>query len=227
MYEHMPDVLLPRPDQGIHVEDHTFFISADLGQANDYTAISILERIVKGYGILGLDRMGERAYHLRHVERMRQVEYPLVCARLAALYNSPELADVEKSVVIDFTGLGRPFYDLMKASGFYYSLNAISITGGMDVTMGQGQGVYHVPKRDLVSTLQVLLQNGTLKIASAIMEKSALIEELSNFAVKISASGHDTYGGRSGVHDDIVLSVSMAAWLATRRWCRWSQGKVM
>ena len=227
MHDHIPPrARLPRPDQGIHVEDHQFFISADLGQANDFTAISILERIVKGNGILGLDAMGERSYHLRHLERPpRGTEYTVVVNRLAELYHSPPLADTTKSVVIDYTGLGRPLYDLMKASGFYHSLNAISITGGDNVT--QDRGVYHTPKRDLVSNLQVMLQNGSLKIAQGIKEKDALIEELSSFQTKITASGHDTYGGRSGVHDDIVLSVAMAAWLAARRWCRWSQGKVM
>ncbi len=39
------------------------------------------------------------------------------------------------------------------------------------------------------------------------------------FRTKISEGGRDTYGARSGAHDDLVLSVAMGAWLATRdRW---------
>ena len=43
----------PAPDNGINVQARRFFISADLGQANDYTAISIIERILTGPGVLG------------------------------------------------------------------------------------------------------------------------------------------------------------------------------
>jgi len=227
MLEHIPPrARLPRPDQGIHVEDHQFFISADLGQANDFTAISILERIVKGNGILGLDAMGERSYHLRHLERPpRGTEYTVVVNRLAELYHSPPLADTTKSVVIDYTGVGRPVYDLMVKSGFYYSLNAISITGGEQVTYNGP--VMNVPKRDLITNLQVLLQNGSFRIAKGIKETEALVEEMTNFQVKISATGHDVYGARNGVHDDLVLSVAMGAWLATRRSCRTGWGMDM
>ncbi len=217
---------IPRPSQGIHIEQHMFFISADLGQANDYTAISIIERIIKGEGVLGHDREGEKAYHLRHIERPpRGTEYPAVVERLVELYHSPQLAEAVKAVVIDYTGVGRPVYDLMRQRGFYSSLNAISITAGDQVT--SGRGVYNVPKRDLITNLQVMLQNGTMKIAKGIKEADALVEELTNFQVKITASGHDVYGARSGLHDDIVLSVAMGAWLAARRACRFGVGKAM
>lgn len=207
----------PRADQGIHIEDRIFIISADLGQANDYTAISILERIIKGYGILGQQGEGEKSYHLRHLERMpRGTEYPCVVDRLVALFRSPQLAMQKKAVVVDLTGVGRPVYDMMKLSGFQRSLNAITITAGNNVTKPQ-RGIYNVPKRDLVTNLQMLLQNNELRVAKGIREIDTLIEELTNFQVKITASGHDVYGGRSGVHDDLVLSVAMAAWIARLR----------
>lgn len=218
-YNHIPDVILPREDQGIHIQKRLFVISADLGQANDYTAISILERITTGEGVLGYRGEGEIAYHLRHLERPpRGTEYPEVVDRLIALFKSAQLKDAEKAVVIDLTGVGRPVFDMMRKAGFYHSLNAISITGGGTVNFIDGH--FNVPKRDLVTTLQVFLQNGTMKIAKGIKEADALIEELANFQVKITDSGRDVYGGRSGVHDDLVLSVAMAAWLAGRRRCR-------
>jgi len=65
-----------------------------------------------------------------------------------------------------------------------------------------------------------MLQNGTLKIAKGIKEADALIEEMANFQTKITDSGHDIYGGKSGVHDDIVLSVAMGCWLAVQSWHR-------
>jgi len=208
--------IFPRPDEGIHIQDRTFIISADLGQANDYTAISVIERILNGVGVLGYMGRGEKQLHLRHIERpSRGTEYPAIVDRLIELYKSPQLKDAPKAVVIDLTGLGRPVYDMMRQAGFNRSLSAINITGGMDSTFTEGH--YNVPKRELITGLQIHLQNGTLKIAKGIKEGAALVEELANFQTKISDSGRDTYGGRSGVHDDIVLSVAMGVWLADRK----------
>src|SRR3712207_4474253 len=58
------------------------------------------------------------------------------------------------------------------------STSTIVITGGDAVT--HEDGVYRVPKRDLVSTCQVLLQGERLKIASALPEAATLTQELLN-----------------------------------------------
>ena len=44
-----------------------------------------------------------------------------------------------------------------------------------------------------------------------------LVEELMAFQVKVNAQAHDTYGAwREGAHDDLVLAVAVATWLADR-----------
>ncbi len=51
------------------------------------------------------------------------------------------------------------------------------------------------------------------KVAEALPEAPTLIQEVLAFKVKITANAHDTYEAwREGVHDDLVLSVAMAAW---------------
>lgn len=188
-----------------------FYISADLGQVNDYTAITIIERITKHAG---------NEYHLRHIERPeRGTTYPKIAERIHELFNSPELAQHNKYVVIDITGVGRPVWDIMKNSGyshgFCHRLSGISITGGSNVT--KDGAIYNVPKRDLVSALQVVFQNKELKIAKGIPNADVLISEMTNFRVKINTNGHDQYEAwREGVHDDIVLSAAMGVWLASR-----------
>ena len=222
-YSYMP---LPARGNGINIEERVFIISADLGQANDYTAISVIERIIKGPGVLGPDRRGERLFHLRHIERPeRGTSYPDIVDRLVELYRSPQMSKTEKAVVIDLTGLGRPVYDMMRRAGFVSSMNAVSITGGTEVNFSDGH--FNVPKRDLITNLQILLQNESLKIAKGLKEANTLIEELSNFQTKISDTGRDTYNGRSGVHDDIVLSVAIGAWLGCRRYFRTGTDKTM
>ena len=215
MYSHMPDRLLAREDHSINIDSSMFFISADLGQAQDYTCITIIERLTKGVGVLD-----EVHYHLRHIERPpRGTEYPNIVDRIEAIFNSETLKEFKKAVVIDMTGVGRPIFDLMVQQGFRRVLNAITITGGNEVTEPHWN-THNVPKRDLVTNLQIMLQNGALRIARGLKEADALTDELMNFKTKITDSGRDVYGARAGTHDDIVLSVAMGAWMATRRRCR-------
>ena len=60
---------------------------------------------------------------------------------------------------------------------------AITITGG-DLAIREG-AKWRVPKRDLVSLMQVLLQTQRLKVAEGLPDAAVLVEELLNFRVKI------------------------------------------
>jgi hypothetical protein len=199
-----------------------FFISADLAQVNDYTAITIIESFLE-------DKTGAE-YHLRHIERPeRGTPYPKIVDRLKELAESPQLRQEHKTVAIDITGVGRPVWDLLKQNfrGTWAKLTGILITGGSEVT--EDGKIYRVPKRDLISALQVAFQNGQLKIAAGLPEADTLIKELTNFKVKINLNGHDQYEAwREGVHDDIVLSAAMGMWLATRRYNsrKWSKSLI-
>ena len=78
----------------------------------------------------------------------------------------------------------------------------------------------NVPKRELVSTIQVLLQTKRLRIPSLLPEAQVLLEEMTNFQVKISLTGHDSYGAwREGTHDDLLLAVALACWAAEKKSC--------
>ena len=85
-----------------------FFVGLDLGQAQDYSAVSILEKI------LPEEEDGMREYHLRHLYR-----YPLgtsyadVCRSIRRMVEEPELRR-QSVVVIDLTGTGRPIQDLFR-----------------------------------------------------------------------------------------------------------------
>ena len=213
---------------GIH-RLNEFVISADLAQVNDYTAITVIERVVRretketGHRcpMLGMPItekiVDTREFRLRHIERPeRGTSYPKIVERLKELYNSPQLKRNTHALVIDITGVGRPVWDLLKKARIGATLKGITITGGNTVT--QDAGIYSVPKRDLITSLQVAFQNGELKIAPGLPEADTLIKELTNFKVKINLNGHDQYEAwREGIHDDIVLSAAMGVWLLSQR----------
>ena len=116
-------------------------------------------------------------------------------------------------VVADTTGVGLPVFEMLGAAGVT-GLKGVTIHSGDAVT--RDGPISRVPKRDLVSTLQVLFQSGRLQIADGLPEGRVLRHELQSFKAKINiATGHDSYEAwREGDHDDLVLSLAMAAWYA-------------
>ena len=198
-----------------------FFMGLDLGKASDYTAIAVLEEVQLPTGKVMLDKRGEtigpemvRRYYLRHLERLRLgTSYPAIVARVKDLLSKSPLKGAA-ILIVDATGVGAPVVDMLRGADVGASIVPVTITGGSAVSRDPAQG-YGVPKRDLVSNLQVLFQSGRLKIADKLPEAQILVKELLGFQVKISLDAHDSYGAwREGTHDDLVLSVALAAWYA-------------
>jgi hypothetical protein len=184
-----------------------FYVGLDLGQANDYTALSVLEQIHS-------EGVAETSYHVRHLERVRNVPYPEIVSKVSSTLRSSALAG-NVSLVVDQTGVGAPVVDLFRQAG----LNPIGVMiHGGDRATNEGD-TWRVPKRDLVGTLQVLLQGGRFKVAAKLALGPVLSQEMLNFKVKIDpVTAHDSYSAwREQDHDDLVLSVALAAWWAERQ----------
>jgi hypothetical protein len=184
-----------------------FYVGLDLGQANDYTAIVVAEKIPP-------EGSDDYELHVRWLERFRDVLYPDVAAHVKRLMEAPQLRG-EAALAIDSTGAGIAVCDLLRRSGLTF--DSVKITGG-DTEIQSGYDSYRVPKRDLVGNLQVLLQSGRLKIARSLEHADTLRAELLNFRVKINvATAHDSYEAwREGDHDDLVLAAALAAWRAQK-----------
>jgi hypothetical protein len=89
----------------------------------------------------------------------------------------------------------------------------LTLTAGHAVTAGDVSGL-HVPKKELVGTLQVLLQTRRLQVARTLTDAAVLIRELENYRTKVTTARQETLESwREGRHDDLVLAVAMAAWL--------------
>ena len=206
-----------------------FFFGLDLGQAADYTALAILERIPPAapaaplgwtpYKIRAVEAEPEpqrTRYELRHLERVRLgTSYPAIVQYAARLLTTAPLQDAA-TLIVDYTGGGRPTFDMFVAAGL--APVGITITGG-DAVVRDG-AVYRVPKRDLISALVVLFQSDRLKIARRLPAADALVHELVNFRRSVSLkTGHDSYEAwRESDHDDLVLATAMAAWYAEHAW---------
>lgn len=184
-----------------------YFVGVDLGQAQDFTAVAVLERQVY-----------ERAWAIRHLERLPlKTSYPDVVERIRGLmHRRPLLGNAQ--LVIDATGVGRAVFDIFRKAGMGCRVAGVTIHGGDAVTSDGSLSGYRVPQREIISTVQLLLQQRRLKIAPAIPAAELLIKELDSFQVRISdATAHLSFGNwRTGEHDDLVFAVGLAAWLGQR-----------
>ncbi len=205
---------------------NTFVLSADIGQAQDFTAVSILhsyETVERGPDPFAAPIIGRR-HDLVHLERFKDIAYPEQIRRIAERYR--ELDEHARSyhrdnalrLVVDATGVGKPILDAFKEAGL--KPRGVIITGGE--TASHTGGVSRVPKRELVTTLQVALQAKRLQIAAELPLAEAFLKEMRGFRVKISLSGHASFGNdvgswREADHDDLVLSVALAVWLVEAR----------
>jgi len=180
-----------------------YVLGLDLGQTHDYSALTLDE--IHGRG------QPTSRHDVRYIQRWKlRTPYPEIVADVGRLVRRAPLSS-EDTLVIDQTGVGRPVVDMFRAADLPINMVAMTITGGNQVTRDGDE--WHVPKRDLVSVVAVLLQSGRLKIAASLKEAETLTNELGTFQTKITVSANDTYGAwREGTNDDTVLATAMAAW---------------
>jgi hypothetical protein len=158
-------------------------------------------------------RPAEVPLAVRHLERFELgSKYTDVVNRVAALVRSEPLRNMPAILLVDKTGVGASVLDSFTHAGI--GATAITLHGGSAVSRDPQRAGYRVPKRDLITVTQVLLQNGRLRVSAGLPEAETLKKELLNFRVKIDPrTAHDSYEHwRESEHDDLVLAVSMAAW---------------
>lgn len=195
----------------------------DLGQAQDFSALVIIEVLgtdarlpytsdCMGYPkpeFLPVEIPPILRFNFRHIERFPLgTKYQRICEIVAdRMLHTPR----PKYLAVDQTGVGRPVLEMLGP------LNpiGITITGGQEVTPGDWPNTWKVPKRDLVTALQVPAQQRTLRFAPKLEHAELLAKEMLNFRAKISTSGHDTYEAwREADHDDLVLAAAIGCWTA-------------
>jgi len=198
-----------------------YVIGLDLGQVGDPTAMAVTRQLLT---TCGEEQM--LLYEIPMVERLPlgmsypdQVDYVVECLLAIPVPRGWPTASIGDAamvlphyrLVIDNTGVGRPVGDLF----------AKALRGIIRVTMTHGFVVhtpapdeYTVPKRVLVSALQVALQERRVKVARSLPEAATLVKEAHNFQYHLAAkTGDDTYGAwREGKHDDVLFATALAVW---------------
>ncbi len=100
-------------------EGPKFFVGLDLGQAQDYTALIIIERIELDPNERKSKPPPHRRsfeYRLRHLRRFPLgTPYPQIVDRVGALMEEDKLADKAR-LIVDGTGVGVPVVEMFRAA---------------------------------------------------------------------------------------------------------------
>ena len=153
---------------------------------------------------------------LRHLERMPLgTPYAHVVKRVSEIMQHPALVQ-QSRLVVDATGVGAPGVEMLRADLPPCRVTAVTITSG-EQAHGRSED-WHVPKKDLMAELQVLLEDGQLKIHRKLRESATLVRELTDIRLSPRAGGRVGMGADGyGQHDDLALAVALACWRARRR----------
>jgi hypothetical protein len=219
-----------------------YSVGVDLGQANDPTAIAVLERTIvppqtalfAPVGKSPSNRLveGDIVFDLVFLKRPKLgTRYDVIAKRVADLICElePEGAFGELGQVtlsVDGTGVGRAVVDLLDTefrrrgatskSVPKVDFRRVSITGSQTQLKRpeRTNGYWAVPKKDLVFPAVAAFQQGKIRIAKAIKDRDALVNELRNYkrTTNIATGNMAFEPWRESDHDDLLFAVCLALW---------------
>jgi hypothetical protein len=189
-----------------------YLLGLDLGQACDRSVLVILERTLKAHRDRPDRPVSHYALRYLHCWPLR-TSYTSVAADLAGLVRRPPLN--WPVLVVDQTGVCQAVVDWLVRANLAAMPKPVVITGGRRSTQSSA-GAWHVPKKELIGSLQLLLRSRRLQVA-ALPERATLLQELQAFCVKLTAAAHERFEARRpGDHDDVVMAIALAAWWGER-----------
>ncbi len=194
------------------------FVGLDLGQTHQYSALAVLERRIAAHGRTIADI--RPPYAVRHLERFAPgTPYPQIAESVRTLLQTPAVSGA--LLLVDITGVGQAVKELLHDELWNQvrcHFAPIAVVGSGPVLVGGGPSCgIPVPKLELVSTMQVLLQTQRLKIAESLPDAKVLVRELETFrAAPPVLRGEAIEPWRERDHDDLVLAIAVAAWAGER-----------
>jgi hypothetical protein len=122
-----------------------------------------------------------------------------------------QMHQMAPKLVLDAHGVGHSVVELFKQRGL--SPRVVAVHGGQQDT--SYNGFRYLPKRDLITALQVNLQTGALEIARGLAFYDDFLNEIENYRVRQTPSGQEIFGTwREEEHDDLIFAVCIACWYA-------------
>lgn len=206
-------------------------VGIDVGKTRDPTAIVVTQVMT--------DVLNPTRYITQHMERIPlDTSYPdiaahcvKVIAALAMMINAERsqrlralmrevaqtgeqvthISGIDLRAYIDATGVGRPVYDMIANAIARDERTRRCETKMIIFAKGETYNVETgtMGKAFLVSRMQVLLQERRFLLPPRHEETPAMVRELKDYDITVSDDGKDTYGAKTGAHDDLVTAAGL------------------
>jgi len=132
--------------------------------------------------------------HVCGFERFDELSWPLQRKRIAEFARN-----WRGRLLIDSSGVGEPVYDELRQENV--NVEGYKFTSGS--------------KSDLIDNLSIMLDQGKLTYPKNLgVHGEVLIAELKAYGYTTTPGGTVQYSAPEGLHDDCVISLALAAWLA-------------
>jgi hypothetical protein len=218
-----------------------YSVGVDLGQANDPTAIAVLEKTIVPPETAMFSPVGERpgnrlvegstVYDLTYLKRPKLgTPYDVIARRVADLICELEPQGAfgelgQVTLCVDGTGVGRPIVDMLdtefKRRGTTSSsiprvdFRRVSVTGSQTTLKrpARTNGYWSVPKKDLVFPAVAAFQQAKIRIGK-VKDREALVNELKNYrrTTNIATGNMAFEPWRESDHDDLLFATCLALW---------------
>lgn len=184
-----------------------YWVGADLGQANDYSAVCVVKDqalpVSNGNEII----IGPRERTVVYADKFKGVSYVDVVDHLIKLRNAPPFGG-KSELVIDGTSIGRVVSDMLWDQGVDH--NAVQMTGGQE---WRRSGRYvNASKTLMIENLAVLFASGDLKFAHDLLLRKEIEEDLASFTTQTTAAGNQiiTQSRNTSGHGDLGIGLIVA-----------------
>ncbi len=195
-------------------------MGVDLGQASDRSAATVLERRTQDGNFIG------PAWPYVTLQKIRR--YPEGADYMLQADDLLGYPDLD-FMVVEYNGVGRPVVDRLRQRARQLNfrgriiavVTAASNTRMHEVASDKGKCV-SVPKINLVTSINLLQQSGLLRVETKDRETAenlkVLKKEMRSFQIRITRANNLTLGAEGpGQHDDLVMSLGLAAWFMDNR----------
>jgi len=192
---------------------YTYF-GLDLGQRNDFSAIAVID-LVEDIGAnrdpVTFELHRTFRFCLRGVHRFPlgtpYTKIPSLVRRCVAQPPPGHLGrQPQSALAVDAGGPGIPVVELIRGARLDCGTLPVFITsGGMGSLLPNG--IYSVPRRELVSLLRLALEEQKLVFPAGMPLKDELAAEIA--ALQPS--------GAQSEHDDMAIAIALALWASTKR----------
>ena len=193
-----------------------YIVSVDLGQSQDYSALSVLRR---RWWRAGQKPDLQTAKLWPEIPQLLRwplgTPYPVIAQGIIETVRFVEsVAQFGVSLVVDQGGPGRPVIDFLRKAKVRPI--GVSITSGDSISVRPDESMT-CPKKDICSSLVLAAQTGDLKVARNLTLASEFETEIKSFGYTVNRkTAKMTYESIvAQVHDDLVIAVALGLWYST------------